>query len=286
MDVVSGDFSFDFKTGQVKGAAPGRHQGLDPSIANEGQVAVPLSEGDGITYNPPSVVAAIPDWSEYKSIKKYFHRTGYQAFPAWFYHPDGKAREFRDAEEASKVGVFLRRATFAEKGQGSREFVFDTSQSVWSPIPYPDTQKFDPQNPGQGKTYLPAAPNPRTAQNELLSELIPTVTAAVVGALKAGGQATSPAHIDPNQWDEFLAFQAWKKTQEIVQAPKTEDPERAEWEAKAKEAVIKIDGRWSLPKLREHIVAELQKRVQEAEVKEAERIGQDVGDYPVSRLAD
>lgn len=259
--VTSGDFQFDFHTGRPVSRV-GQRMALDPEIANEGQKAVILSDGDVVSYNPPSVKAVIPDWSEIKSIKHYFHRTGYRAWPAWFYHPDGHSRLFKDAQEASGVGITLRAATFAEKGQYGRDWVWDISESVWSPIPYPGTQKFDPNNVGQGKTYVASPPNPRVAQNELLAELIPTVVAAVTTALKGGGAMNAPPSVDPKEWDEFLAFQAFKKTQEALgeDKPKAVDPERAEWEAKAKDAGIKVDGRWSLVKLREHVAAELEKR--------------------------
>src|SRR5262249_36943335 len=157
----------------------GPKQYLDQEIANEGQKAVLLSDGEVVSYNPPPVKPAYPDWSEIKSIKKYFHRVGYQAFPAWFYHPSGEERIRKNPHEASAIGIVFRRATFEEKGMFGRDWVWDKQPGCqWSSIPYPGTQKFDPNNPGQGKTYIASPPNPRVAQNELLAELIPTVTAA------------------------------------------------------------------------------------------------------------
>lgn len=279
MDVIRGDFGFDFKSGQVSGKV-GAKQPLDPEIANEGQKVL-LSDGEEVSWTPPAAKPVIPDWSEIKSIKRYFHKTGYQAFPAWFYGPNGEERLFRNREEADKEGIFYRKTTFEEKGQFGRDFTWDKKPGcTWSPIPYPGTKKFDPNNVGAGKNYIATPVNPRVAQNELLAELIPTVVAAVTTALKGQPGVQAPAHIDPKEWDAFLAFQAFKKTQEVLEPAneqdmafdppgsnirRDDDDERTEWLAKAKEAGIKIDGRWKLEKLQKHVIKELEKRVRAVE---------------------
>ena len=277
MDVTQGDFAFDFKTGQVSGKV-GAHQPLDPEIANEGTKVI-LSDGEEVSWTPPAAKPVIPDWSEVKSIKRYFNRTGYQPYPAWFYGPNGEERLFKNKEEAVTEGIIFRKTTFEEKGQFGRDFTWDKKPGCkWSPIPYPGTKKFDPNNIGAGKNYIPTPVNPRVAQNELLAELIPTVVAAVTTALQGRGDVQAPAHIDPKEWQEFIAFQAFKKTQEALEPsdegddadrapvpPDKADIERKEWVAKAEETGIKIDGRWKLEKLKKHIVKELEKRVREAE---------------------
>lgn len=287
MDIVQGDFKWDFKTGRPVGVVNGQRQSLSSEIADEGQKVL-LSDGSEVSWTPPSANPTIPDWSKIKSLARYFHRTGFEPFPAWFYHPSGEQRIFKDREEAFKAGILFRKATFEEKGRYGRDFVWDFEpNSPWSPIPYPDTLTFDPNNPGHGKTVVARPPDPKIAQNELLAELIPTVVAAVTTALKGGGQVNAPANIDPGEWDEFLAFQAFKKTQqalgegaenetrlrgphspnahEAAMAAIQPDIERAEWETKAKEAGIRIDGRWSLERLRKEVVTALEKRVDEAQ---------------------
>lgn len=244
---------------------------LDPEIAGEGQKVI-LSDGDQVSWSPPPPRPVMPDWSGIKSLSKYFNRTGLQVWPAWLYHPTENARLVKNAEEAGQLGVCYREATIDERGRYGLKHVWDwQDDSKWRPQPH-SIPKFDPANPGQGKTYIPSAPNPTIAQNALLEALIPTVTAAVVTALKANGPS-APSSIDPTQWDEFLKFQAWQKTSQAVEVvekelakpqeikPEDDGPalsnaltpeqERTIWAAEYERKFGKApDGRWNLDRIK------------------------------------
>lgn len=245
---------------------------LDPEIAGEGAKVI-LSDGEHVSWNPPPARPIMPDWSEIKSIARYFHRTGYEVYPAWLYHPTEEPRLVKNADEAAKLGVCYRQATIEEKGRYGLNAVWDwQDDSHWRPQPHA-APKFDPKKPGQGKTYLPAAPNPANEQSRLLEALVPAVAAAVAQSLKATGPA-APATIDPKDWDAFLQFQAFQKASQALDVVKEtasqeqpgnalagagdlldESGERADLEAQAAAKGIKVDGRWSNARLK----AELEK---------------------------
>ncbi len=246
---------------------------LSADVAGEGE-RVLMSDGEAINWTPPPVKPVIPDWSGIKSIRKYFGRTGMQPYPAWLYHPAEAARVVKNAEEAAELGIGLREATNEEKGRYGVKSVWDwTPECKWRPQPYPGTVKFDPRNPGPGKEYVPAAPDPRVSRDALLEAVIPQVTAAVVAALKSSAPA-APAHIDAREWNEFQAFLAFKKTTEAVDlvgqrldeideeeangnalnaAAARGSDERAEWEAEATRKGVKIDRRWSVERLKTEV---------------------------------
>lgn len=268
MDVVQGDFRWDSSTGKVVSPV-GKKTYLDPEIAGEGTKVI-MSDGKTVTYTPPAVKPTIPDWSTFKSIQHYFNRKDFYFFPCWLYHADGRSVIAETAQDAGeKYGVWLKKRTKEEQMQfGGGEYRWEFAEgSEWRPQPQA-TPKFDPANIGQGKNYMPKPPDPKIAQNELLADLIPTVTAAVITAMKASGQGASPANVDQNEWNEFLAFKAWKQSQKVVEAVVQQEPQEDEqslWEAKAAEAGIKIDRRWSLDRLRKEVMSALEQRVQAAE---------------------
>lgn len=243
---------------------------LDPSISGEGQFV--NSEGETVNWTPPPAKPVMPDWSQIKSIRHLFNRTGYQVWPAWLYHPSESSRLVKNADEAADLGICYREATIDERGRYGVKAVWDwKDDSKWRPEPWPGTTKFNPTEPGHGKTYVPKAPDPVIAQNELVRQIVPEVAAAVAKALKNAGSG-APASIDGATWDEFLAFQAWKKTHEAVSAlaaapdgnetdeeeivstlsanALTPEQDRQLWEDEAKRKGVKVDGRWSLDKLR------------------------------------
>jgi hypothetical protein len=243
---------------------------LDPSIAGEGAKVI-LSDGEVIHYNPPPPKPVMPDWSTIKPIRHYFNRTDFRVWPAWLYHPKEQPRLVKNQDEAAELGVCYRESTVDEKGRYGRDHVWDWRDDCqWRPQPWPGTQKFDPSKAEQGKTYIAAPVNPTIAQNELAALLIPQVAAAVAQALKASGPA-APASVDPAQWEQFLQFQAWQKSTEVVgdavqqaaQAPTlglqggasslTPDAERAAWEAEAIRKGITVDKRWGLERLKSEV---------------------------------
>jgi hypothetical protein len=267
MDVETGDFKFDFRSGKVS-SSNAKNGYLDPVIANEG-VRVILSDGQEVTWNPPPVKPVMPDWSQIKSIRHYFDRTDFHFFPCWLFHPIEDPIVVKNAREAfEKCGVHLLERSEqeqAEYGGGKYRWKFD---SEWRVTPYDKKAKFDPLNPGHGKNYVPRAPDPQIAQNSLMAQLVPTVAAAVVAAMQNGGTPNAPANVNLDDWDEFQKFLAFKKTAEAiagVDAPALGagpviDDERAPWETQARELGMKIDGRWSLERLRKEVGAELERR--------------------------
>jgi hypothetical protein len=254
---------------------------LDPEIAGEGQKVI-LSDGDQVSWSPPPAKPVMPDMSQIKAIQRYFNRTGHAVWPAWLYHPTEEPRLVKNANEAAELGVCYRQATMDEKGRYGRDHVWDwKDDSQWRPTPH-GVVKFDPKKPGTGKTYIPEAPNPVHAQNDLLAMLVPAVAAAVASSLKATGPG-APANIDPNDWDAFLKFQAWQKANQVVQevakapAPDASDAhpdpagavlnalqeaagegaetdERESWLAEAERKGLKVDKRWSTERIKAEVL--------------------------------
>lgn len=247
---------------------------LDPEIAGEGQKIV-LDNGDQVSWTPPPEKPVMPDWSQIKSIRHYFGRTGHQVYPAWLYHPTEESKLVKNAEEARALGVMYRKTTDDESGRYGLKAVWDWDEGCkWRPQPY--RTKFDPAQPGIGKTVIHGTPNPVAAQSALIEALIPTVTAAVVTALKSSGNAAAPAAIDPAQWEAFLQFQAWQKTSEavgkVVDEVASDDPEdgaevpagnalnaltpeqdRALWVQEAEAQGITVDKRWGIERLKAEV---------------------------------
>ena len=249
---------------------------LHAEIAGEGETVL-MSDGSEVSWSPPPVQPVMPDWSQIKSIRKYFGRKGHQTWPCWLYHPIEAPRLLKNEHDAAELGVCYRDATADETARTGAKKVWDWKDGCeWRPTPFPKDVRFDPLNAGPGKTFQPAPVNPAVAQNAMVEALIPQVAAAVAQALKLAGPR-SPAHVDPKQWDEFLAFQAWQKTQEVVKTeavnalliPEIEDEpkagtatdwdaenaeaELAAWRAEAEDKGIKIDKRWGLARLKEEV---------------------------------
>lgn len=229
---------------------------LDPEIAGEGVKAVILSDGEQVTYEVPAAKPVMPDWSKIKTIAHYFGRKGYAVYPAWLFHPTEPARLVKNADEASQLGVCYRKTTQDEKSRFGLADVWDwTDETKWRPKPFTDP-KFDPAKGEQGKFFVAAPLDPALAQSRLLAELIPAVAAAV---MKANGGA-APANIDPAQYQEFLKFQAWQKSQEAIHALATENADnalgmsdeelRTELAALAAEKGIKVKKSWTVDDLK------------------------------------
>jgi hypothetical protein len=258
---------------------------LSPDIAGEG-AKVLMSDGEVVSFNLPPPKPVMPDWSEIKSIRHYFNRTGFRVYPAWLYHPTEQPRVVKDEHEAAELGVCYREATVEEKGRYGLDRVWDwKDDSVWRPQPYAGTTKFNPNKAEQGKVYVITPQSQNSSNREMLESALPAVTAAVVAALKQGG-SVGPENVDKAQWDKFLAFQAWEKTQQAIDAivpasgaleeveekgvelsgeiaPEVEEPltetglppeqERKLWEEEAVRKGLKVDKRWSLDRLRNEV---------------------------------
>jgi len=245
MDVESGKFEFDFRTGQVKSEVS-RNGYLAPEIEGEGQKVL-MSDGSFVNFNPPANKPITPDWSAIKSIAKYFNRTDFHIWPHWFYHPTKEAIVIRNAEEAAQLGIRRRESTMEERARmNCGPFIWEWPEScLWRPTPYAK-EKFDFRNPGTGKTYVPEKVDPALTLNATMRQL--------TDAFKGGAGPNAPASVDPTLWAEFLAFQAWKQATEKAEArdPASPaiDPERLEWEEAARRVGVKPDGRWNLEKLK------------------------------------
>ena len=75
--------------------------------------------------------------------------------------------------------------------------------------------------------------------------------------MKSNGASAAPAHVNSKEWEEFLAFQAFKKTTETVNALASEeaDDERSTWIAEADRLGMKVDKRWSTERLKSEVQA-------------------------------
>lgn len=243
---------------------------LSSDIAGEGQKVL-LSDGTVSEYLPPPEKPVIPDLSHIKSIKHLFGVRPYVTFPAWLYHPDESPVIVRSDEEASRYGLGYRSATDLERGKYRVEKLWDwTDDTKWRPEPWPGTMPFDPKRPGTGKTFVKEDIDPIVAQNSLLNAVVPAVTAAVLAGLKGGAAPSAPAHIDQAQWEKFLAFEAFQKSSQAIEEVRAtlSEPEETEeqmgakisaaderrlWEEEAERKGIKVDGRWSLDRLKSEV---------------------------------
>jgi hypothetical protein len=245
MDVENGKFQFDFRTGQVKSDVS-RNGYLAPEIAGEGEKVL-MSDGSVISFNPPSNKPIVPDWSEIKSIKKYFNRTDFHIWPHWFYHPTEDAIVLRNAEEAAQLGIRRRESTMEERARTNcGPFIWEwPDECLWRPTPYVKA-KFDPRNPGHGKNYVREQLDHAAAQSALLKDL--------VEAFKGGGGPATITGIDPTLAAEFAAFQAWREANKPGGGDLPADHhERQQFELRAKELGVKVDGRWSLERLKKEV---------------------------------
>jgi len=235
-----------------------------------------LSDGTEISINPPPPKPVMPDWSQIKPIRHYFNRQLKNNFwPAWLYnHANGEERIVKNADEAAELGVCMRKRTADEASRFGEGDVWDWKPDTdWRPTPKPKTRAYDPRRPEQGKEYVAAVIPQATANRDMLNTVLPEITAAVVAALKQGG-LVNPSNVDSKQWDEFLAFQAWKKTQEAIEdvtKPEIDVPaehkkalettmvlegvpeEREAWLTEAKNRGIKVDGRWTLERIKSEV---------------------------------
>lgn len=280
---------FNLTGGLPKGSV---RQALDAEIAGEGGKVVGdkgdtiiLSNGDQVAWTPPPETPVIPDLSKVKSLRMYFAKRGHEVYPAWLYHQDGRSALVRNAKESAEYGIVYRKATVDERNRYGLKDVWDWEQGVqWRPTPWADP-KFDPAHPGAGKEVVHRGPDAKVVQQDLVA----AVAAAVAQALKASGPS-APASVDPNDWQQFLAFKAWQETQKAVAqldadnvlqsgddeiAEEAFDPpsdeelasnalspeqDRLLWEQEGRRLGVKVDGRWSLERLKAEVQAAIDKQ--------------------------
>jgi hypothetical protein len=246
---------------------------LDAEVAGEGGKVVDgsrviLSDGTVVPYVRPAEKLRIPDWSEIESIKHYFGPRGYQPYPSWFYHPVRDPVLIKDAKEAAEYGIVYRKTTEDERNRFGRNETWDWEEGCeWRPHPF-SAPKLNFADHAGSKNVIHGTPDPSRVQADLVS----SVAAAVAQVLKLTPGTTAPPAVDPKQWDEFIAFQAWKKANEVIAAEVVRDdvetadepegdnsllsnalsPEqdRMLWEQEASRLGVKVDKRWSLATLR------------------------------------
>lgn len=273
-DVVRGDFAFDYGTGTVKGLSSPNRQYLDPEISGEGTKVI-LSNGSEVRWSPPPSKPVIPDWSEYKSIRHYFNRVDHQFFPCWLYHPTEAPVIVKSAQEAGeKYGVELLERTDAERaeyGGGKYRWKFNTQ---WRTTPHNIVKA---QIEASGKN---------------LEIRKPDATEMLMRALQGfKSNAAPPPDVDPVLLEEFRAFQNWKAQRanadvapeyrpseeissgSIADAEIENSSDKEEWLAKAREAEVKVDPRWTMERVRHHVMRELRKRAEERQMMQRESQG-------------
>ncbi len=257
---------------------PPKHEvgALSPELAAEWDDINKVIGNESFAPPPPEPV--MPKWDQIKSIRHYFNRPKkYYTWPAMLYnHKTNETTIVGSAKEAAALGVSERVRTADEEARFGKGNVWEwDSEGAWRPFPKVAPRTYDPRKPEQGKEYVAAQIPQATANRDMLESALPAVTAAVVAALKQSG-SVNPNNIDPKQWDKFLAFQAWEKTQEaidVVTAPEPEinvaaehakameatmvlegvPEEREAWLTEAKNRGIKVDGRWSLERIRSEV---------------------------------
>lgn len=228
---------------------------FDPNSIGEGQSlrAAVLSDGEAEQWTPPDVKTAFPDWSQVPKLKKYFGRKGGPVYPAWLFHPTKADKLVNNAEEAGNLGVVYRKASDEERFQFGHQSVWDWQRGSddlkWRPFPQ-QRRKFDPHHMETGKIYQASA----TSSQPNIESLVAAVTASVLTAMKTS-TSTAPSHVNSKEWEEFLAFQAFKKTTETVNALASEEEggERSQLIAEAERLGLKVDKRWSTERLKTEV---------------------------------
>jgi hypothetical protein len=240
---------------------------LSSDIANEGQkIRMDDSEGGEIVGEPAAKIA-YPDLSQFKPLKKYFNRTGYQVFPSWIYHPNGESMIVKNAEEAAKYGVVFRATTPDERAAFGVNYRWDyQGKTEWRTKAFDKKRTVDPENMEGGKNFV-SRRDIATSYDQ--DAMIARTVASVLAAMKASGAPSAPATVDKDQWakfQEFLAFQEATKAvaETAAEAEPVEETEdeplvihdmtgeedpKAKWLAEAERLGVVVDKRWGLNRL-------------------------------------
>jgi hypothetical protein len=262
------------------GPRSGATRTLDSSIALEG---MKVTEGEQVTYTTPTGDRPIFDYSQIKKTKaadgtvidfqKYFHKKGYEAWPAWLYHPTEPPVLCKDQDEAAEFGVYYRETTEDEKARfGGLPATWDwMTDSLWRPSPYKGTQK--PDVKAYGKELQVAAPNYLAQQNDLLRGLTAALSqnnnasSAQLQALMETflaammkGQATQVAPAEtavqaPSEAPQS-ALSGEPMDERVFETPQAmEDAdERDHWISEAERLGLKIDKRWTLKRIQDTVL--------------------------------
>lgn len=225
---------------------------LDASIANEGQSANGWNPDE--EWQPMMAKPVIPTYEGLKSIAKYFPQFSgipykHRVFPAWFYHAKEEPKLARTEAQATALGA----KWDAEEHRWS-------CAGEWKSKPFP--RKFDAKNPGTGKSLVGAGMNETDRQSTMIAAVVAAVTAQMGGKPAGATSALAQPPADPDM-AEFIAFKAWKALQagetpssepnegaDAVTANLPEADEKKLLLEAAAERDIKIDGRWSLDRIK------------------------------------
>lgn len=238
---------------------------LSSEISGEGQkIRMDDSEGNEILGEPPTKIA-FPDLSQFKPLRKYFNRTGYQVYPTWIYHPNGESKIVKNAEESANHGVAFRATTPDERAAFGVNYRWDYNGTEWRTQAFKKKRTVDPENIEGGKNLV-SRRDIATSYDQ--DAMIARTVASVLAAMKTNGPA-APGNVDAGQWakfQEFLAFQeatkAVAETVEEAEVVKIEEDEplvihdmhgegdpRLKWLTEADRLGVKVDKRWGLDRL-------------------------------------
>ena len=123
----------------------------------------------------------------------------------------------KNADEAAEIGVGYREATEEERQRFGLRALWDWNDDS------PGAQSRGREQPSstqtsRGRERTIFRPHRATHRRSAIwpTILSPRVAAAVASALHGSGGPSKPAALDDAEWQEFIAFQAWKKTKEAV----------------------------------------------------------------------
>ena len=250
---------------------------LDPEIANEGQSAnnwqpgawtnsTPVSEDE---FQPDIEPPHIPDYAmlkKHKNYAKYFRPYRYQPFPAFVYHQTMGERIVRSKEEAQTLGADWTRfvpvwfhQTFGRKVMKSEAEVSELGLG-WAPGRFSENDKVWVSARDMGGKALPIKTDTQRLTEALVAGLTqkkdanfdPTAIAAIVSAVMSAIPQPQPLQSKAPKAEDLMP-------PELAPVPvKTVDPldamlERTALLELAEKEGVKIDGRWSVERIKKEL---------------------------------
>jgi len=165
------------------------------------------------------------------------------------------------AEIAKEMGIEWRQSTREEQIQGYKEWRWVYSgDTQWRAQPW-IVKKFDPANPDPGKTYEP----PKEQSSAQMAQMASAIVATVMAEMETRNRKSDglPSIKDDPEYGDFLAFKAWKRSQETQQreilqntdqmvssGEIKEQDQREVFLNLAEEAGVKVDRRWGLDRIK------------------------------------
>lgn len=242
---------------------------LDPEIANEGMHADAFGE-----WAPAVEEARVPtyDWLKGTKWAKYFPKLSgrpyqHQTFPCFLYHPTFDPVRVDDVKDAD--GMVVKKAAVIAKEKFGCEYRPSTRDEItqgfppnrwvytgeWRAAPFDKDIGFKPHKPDTGKHLVASRDSHDPAPS---ADMIGGIVAAVLAKMNPQGGSVASPESDPD-YLEFQAFKAWKAAAQEPLASSGNAlaieaaDERELWEEEAKAKGIKVDGRWSLERLKAEV---------------------------------